>query len=160
MATKTLKEHSVLDPAIVRIFIALIIIASAIYGYRWYNYEECPTVEFAIAKNDLIVGELVEFSCKTTNLRSIKWEFGDGATDKSNISPAHIYKEPGEYIVSLTINGSCNAVQNIIVKPKYVEKKRTVIPKFSSPSKEYVDDIVRFRCLNNDTYSNKWNFGD
>ncbi len=160
MATKSLKKQSILDPAVVRIFIVLIVLATGFFVYRWQTSEECPEVDFTVAENDLLEGELVEFTCKVENMKSIKWDFGDGSTEKTNMSPAHLYEKPGEYNVTLTVNGSCNAIKSIVIQPKVVVKKTVVIPKFSCPTKVYVGDKVRFRCLNNDTRSYEWRFGD
>ncbi len=160
MATKSLKKQAILDPAVVRIFIVLIVLASGFFVFRWQNSEECPEVDFTVAENDLTEGELVEFTCKVQNIKSIKWDFGDGTTEKTSMSPAHIYEEPGEYNVSLCVNGSCNAFKTIVIQPKIVETKTVVIPKFSCPTKVYVGEKVRFSCLNNDSRTYEWCFGD
>ncbi|MBN2484898.1 MAG: PKD domain-containing protein [Bacteroidales bacterium] len=160
MPGKPFNKQKSLDPAVVRVLLIIMAIAGIIFLYRWYNYEECPGVDFSIEENNHIAGEHVEFTCKSENLKSIRWDFGDGQTDKTNLSPAHIYQKPGEYMVTLIVNGNCPVSKKIIIHPKKEVKPLPVIPKFSCPSKVFVGENVVFRCLNTDAYKYEWNFGE
>jgi PKD repeat protein len=53
----------------------------------------------------------VQFTDKSTNATSIKWEFGDKSGTSSSSKPSHIYKAEGIYTVTLTAyNGANSAV--------------------------------------------------
>jgi len=43
---------------------------------------------------------------ESNGINSIFWDFGDGTTSESYF-PTHIYEEPGEYTVTMTIDGIC-----------------------------------------------------
>lgn len=54
-------------------------------------------------------GMTVDFDgTASTNVNSFVWDFGDGTTDNSSLTPRHIYQTPGlHYYVSLTVENSC-----------------------------------------------------
>lgn len=65
-------------------------------------------------------GDEVKFTDSTGHAKSWEWRFGDGTkVDATDKSPAHVYRIPGEKVVSLVVNGDI----------KYVAyKKITVLP--------------------------------
>lgn len=57
-------------------------------------------------------GATVTFSDSSTGATSWLWSFGDGATSTEQ-DPVHTYAQPGNYIITLTINGiACTASQS------------------------------------------------
>lgn len=81
------------------------------------NPEGISQVDFSIPGGSIYNGCEVLFSNSTIGALSQEWNFGDGATSAEK-SPAHIYKEPGTYIVKLkAVNGldSKEATKSITV---------------------------------------------
>ena len=54
-------------------------------------------------------GMTVDFDgTASTQVNNFIWDFGDGSTDNSSLTPRHVYQTPGlHYYVSLTVENSC-----------------------------------------------------
>ena len=63
---------------------------------------EAPIVEFTYNVDDLTVA----FMDESEGLGDYLWDFGDG-NSSSEQNPVHIYDQPGNYSVSLTISNDC-----------------------------------------------------
>lgn len=61
-----------------------------------------PPVSFVVSVNDLNVLIINQ----TVNATSFFWEFGDGTTS-TDFAPSHLYQEPGNYTITLTIVNHC-----------------------------------------------------
>jgi PKD repeat protein len=64
------------------------------------------------------VGEDVHFAAQFNySADNLEWDFGDKTPKdrKSGMFVTHVYKNPGQYIVRLTINGECQEPKNINV---------------------------------------------
>ena len=64
---------------------------------------------FAVNKSFLTAGicppVLVRLSNNSINYTSVKWDFGDGNTADNINYPAHVYEQPGKYIITLYVYG-------------------------------------------------------
>ena len=103
---------------------------------------------------------LINFNEIGNNLashKSIFWDFGDGQSS-TLLHPDHLYKEPGRFVVKLTVTGSTGCV----------EKREFIINVDQVPIADFtlddnigcVSNIVR---INNKAFGAsfyKWNFGD
>ncbi len=73
------------------------------------NLEEAkPAVQFSADNVSIDEGEEVQFTSQITGgfaPFSYEWDFGDGTTS-TNVSPAHQYKLPGKYTVTLKVRDS------------------------------------------------------
>lgn len=49
---------------------------------------------------------ILNASASTGSISSYSWDFGDNSTDDSGPSVTHVYNEPGNYTVTLTVNDS------------------------------------------------------
>ena len=47
--------------------------------------------------------------CSTGTIMNYLWDFGDGSTSTS-VKPTHVFKDPGDYKVTLEISDSENTV--------------------------------------------------
>lgn len=93
------------------------------------------------------------------------WDFGDGA-EGGGPSPSHMYLEPGEYQVRLTITGdrigSCDNRDTDRIKVKVHAAPKAVI---HAPSQAAVEQVVTFDASASegggaDIVSWEWDFGD
>lgn len=80
-----------------------------------------PTAAFTASPGQGLAPLTVRLTDQSIGLiDSWYWEFGDGGTSTLR-NPTHIYNDPGEYIVSLTVtgtDGSSEAIASIIVTEK------------------------------------------
>jgi gliding motility-associated-like protein len=99
---------------------------------------------------------LVQLNNQSQNFTSISWNFGDG-NFSSLISPSHFYNNPGNYVLTLTANGSGTCKDS---------SKKTIVVKGPSGSFSYgplnicSPSVVNFvsQTRNNATFI--WDFGD
>lgn len=71
-----------------------------------WDFEELPISNFnySIGTND----NQVLFDNQMQNADTFHWDFGDGTTNTTTISPTHIYANNGTYTVTLTVNNCDN----------------------------------------------------
>lgn len=70
---------------------------------------------YFVASKDLLK---VAFVPSIQSGTSYAWNFGDGSTSSIK-EPVHTYEQPGTYAVSLTVNGSLTATQDVTVTDVY-----------------------------------------
>jgi len=71
----------------------------------------------------------VSFTNNSDNANSYYWEFGDGVSG-TVVEPTHIYTEPGEYIVTLTVyQGECSMSYNYVL---FIEDYTISVDEFSN----------------------------
>ena len=102
----------------------------------------------------------VFFKNTSTDINYFEWNFGDSTIDSINASPSHVYKNPGNYLVTLNIKGigGCTdekiKINAVIVDPKPVAG--FTFQSENNPTTGWVDFYAdTFGVVN---YA--WNFGD
>lgn len=120
-----------------------------------------PTANFTASVTNGIAPLSVQFTDNSENAAGWHWDFGDGNTS-TEPNPTHIYPEPGNYIVNLTVsnsNGSDSKLATITVSEKTV----SVLPvaNFSSNlTSGNAPLTVQFTDLSQNATAWNWNFGD
>ena len=105
----------------------------------------------------------VQFTSKTTGISTVKsrfWNFGDGQTGAGQ-NPAHIYRAPGTYSVSLTVTGASAGEQATAIKKDYITVN--AVPKAgftATPRNGKAPLTVQFTDGSTGASSWLWNFGD
>jgi PKD repeat protein len=95
----------------------------------------------------------------TPDAKSWLWDFGDSTDAASDKAPTHRYKQPGKYIVSLTVNGACKDIHEIEIFPKPAIHLQ--LAQIQGPSDAvYVGDRVPFSEMTPDATSWEWTFGE
>lgn len=80
------------------------------------------------------------------------WDFGDGSTSAAQ-NPDHIYREPGDYEVTLTVT-DVNGCISTIVKGKYVVFAPDLfIPNVFSPNDDGVNDVFEIVYTGKEDFS-------
>ncbi|MGQ1786406.1 MULTISPECIES: PKD domain-containing protein [unclassified Saccharicrinis] len=127
---------------------------------------ELPPVKFSYVTSGETAPATVNFNNLTKNAPLLKWDFGDPSSGKSNSSrekkPTHIYKNPGEYIVTLeTFNlllkklGSTRDTLTFKAKVKSPKALFTI-----DNNNAYAPATILFTNKSTDATSYLWTFGD
>lgn len=98
--------------------------ADTLFVPNMISVEASPVAGFTSSSPCL--GDSVHFTNTTlangTTISGYSWDFGDGTTSSSLVSPTHYYSSAGSYTVTLVVSttGSCpdTVQQNVIVLPK------------------------------------------
>jgi PKD repeat protein len=127
-----------------------------------------PTVE-AGPDQEAIEGNLVQFNGSftdpgTLDTHTIDWDFGDGETASTTLTPSHVYADNGIYTVTLTVTdddgGAGSDTLTVTVNnvpptadagPDQVTDEGNTAIDFRGA---YTDPAI------NDTHTVKWDFGD
>ena len=73
--------------------------------YQMMISTSIPDTNFVATKNNICVGETVNFYPSYQAFPSYQWNFGDGGTSNLTL-PSHTYNAPGSYTVTLNITDS------------------------------------------------------
>lgn len=149
-----------IDRMVITVFVTLIIVSSAIFGFKIYNYEPCPIVGFEVQEYNLRVGEDIHFYNNTVGDHTLEWDFGDSTEVSWATDPVHIYSKPGEYMVKLTANGQCFDYKTVVIQNPVPVIDRTLIPSFVAPREVRVGQKVRFNDLTDGANVWEWRFGE
>lgn len=101
----------------------------------------------------------ISFENKSVNAQKYNWNWGDGTPASGEKAPTHTYKNPGEYMVTLTVLGK---------NGETVETKKKIRVSYPAPvadfsfSKGFVStaDIVSFTNKSSNATEYVWDFGD
>ncbi len=147
-----------LDEKVIFTMVLISIVASFITAFRYKNDKPCAAFDFSATSNDYKVGHYIFFTtADTRNAESWEWDFGDKTpVDKiSGPSATHIYKEPGQFDITLTINGKCKQYQSININSVAKDSIPFVIPQVIWPIEPIkVGQPIMFR--DNTNGANRW----
>jgi hypothetical protein len=124
------------------------------------SYSDCSAADFNIDKGPLVAGKIVSFQDRTPGASEWRWTFGDeseAATDKEAL---HVYKHPGEYWVTLQVNGGCTVRKKITVRKNNPVVNSSRYPSFRLPSTARVGEKIEFVNDTEGANSWKWSFGE
>jgi gliding motility-associated-like protein len=82
----------------------------------------------------------VKFTDKSTNAVSHAWDFGDGQ-GSSEQNPEHSYRQPGEYVVSLTTHNVDGCISTVQHGPFIVLAPDIFIPNVFTPADDGTNDV-------------------
>jgi PKD repeat protein len=103
---------------------------------------ETLRAEFSVGAHEGTAPMTVSFSDESSgNVVSWLWDFGDGTTSTSQ-NPTHQYTQPGNYTVSLTVNGSSTETKNNFVVVRFYDK---ILDNVDYPKAHYRSKTILFR---------------
>lgn len=112
--------------------------------------EGSPIARMNIADTTICVNSAIEFdgsasSDPSGSLPSFAWDLGDGNSE-TGPKVRHVFTEPGEYVVSLTVEGSgsgmCSNISQVTGKVRVIEgpEANFEIPAWAAPGEEITLD--------------------
>jgi len=128
---------------------------------------EEPIADFSYSPEVPVEDEVVEFTDQSTEtdgeIIKWSWDFGDGSISEEQ-NPSHIYTEPGNYMVELTVIDG-NDLTDSTEKEIIVEELEEPIADFSySPEVPVEGEVVEFTDQSTETDGEivkwSWSFGE
>ena len=159
MSTKN-KMSNHIDKSVTHFFIIAFFVSASVLAYKATKYSPCKEVKFDIKTKEFVEGKLIKFVDNTANAVSWEWNFGDGSKYTNNKEALHIFKKPGEYNVSLLVNGICQETRKLVIKEKEFMIDSTKLAVFNLPKSIRVGKelVVSDKTANASTW--EWRFGE
>ncbi len=131
--------------------------------YLWFqnqNNINSENINAQVFPNTVNVGDTVNFKDNTPNVKTIRWDFGDGFTSDTN-KGYHLFKKPGYYQVTVLINNKYPKTFPILVsvKPDSITKP-TVQTEIQAATEAYQHSNVLFTTNNTTAKEFRWKFGE
>lgn len=153
-----------LDEKIIVSMLIVSFIALVLTAFRYKNYKPCTSFNFTAYANYFNVGHYIFLKASDThNAKSWEWDFGDKTTPDKTSGPvaSHIYNQPGQYMITLTVNGTCKQYQNIVINSVPKDSIKYVIPQaIWPPEPVIVGQSVIFRDMTNGANRWEWYIGE
>lgn len=156
--TKKLTKH--LDKIILRFFIAVFLLSTPVFAYRYVKNKSCEEVVFTSDADSYRQGELIKFTDGTEQAKSWKWDFGDSTAISTVRNPLHVFKNSGEFLVKLTVNDFCEHTQVITIDEKLFLKDPKKFPVFNIPESVTVGETLVIQDLTENASVWEWRFGE
>lgn len=144
------------DSKIVNIFILFGIIGLGFLSYRFYTYTPQPDVNFAVLGSSHKVKEMIKFENYTAGKHEFLWEFGDSTKSSVRRDPVHVYKNPGEYEVSLLVDNKYKKTCKVAIGKEYRMAPDVVMPKVIGPSSVVAGKTFALTCPTENVRSYVW----
>lgn len=136
------------------------IIALVTLAFRFATSHPCSPIAIQINANAFVEGNVITFKAATQGGSTFAWNFGDNNTvEEQNPSTTHIYKNAGKYTVSVTVNGQCTEVQNVVITEAAVIANNS-LQLFVGPDTAYVNEPVSYEDQSLNSTSWEWYFED
>ncbi|MCD0469046.1 PKD domain-containing protein [Flavobacterium sp. JAS] len=148
-----------IDIRVVFFFVILLLIGIITFIIQLFNHVDCEDAKFYVFSDHSQTEESIEFYDKTPNAKSWKWDFGDGSEPDVRKHTFHVYKNPGTYFVTLTINENCVHTKEMVIKDKFAADKLGT-PKIIAAKIIFVGQPTYFKSVSDDAKTWEWAFGE
>jgi len=132
------------------------IFSCGILGFKYYNSEPLPVVDFSIAGNDHLVGELISFDNQISGKHDFAWDFGDSSMVSIKRKPIHHYSKAGQYEVKLLVDGKYEVVKTVVVKERVKNKPSYLIAKIVGENSVLTGKPLNLTCSTDGAKSFQW----
>nr|WP_315026269.1 PKD domain-containing protein [uncultured Chryseobacterium sp.] len=146
------------DSRIFLIFGGILLISLLLLLYQYFQHVDCENANYFIHADEYTPNHVVEFYDHTEGAKSWKWDFGDHTAVDHRQRTLHTYKKPGEYIVKLTINGSCKHEKLVTITS--ISQQTGYLPHIIAPNVVFKGDVVKFNAEKEGGESWEWSFGE
>lgn len=150
-----------LDDNVIITLLAVCVIASLAFVVRYSNYKPCGPFNINTIGNTFNTGSIIRFETDVKDFKELEWDFGDNQTDLTTVSSSiHSYDYPGEYVITLSVDGRCTQYKTIFVRlaPKVVDS--TLVPRVVIPENTEVGKPTSFADTTRNAVSWEWRFGE
>ena len=147
-----------IDPRIYISFGVLFLLSLIFFIYQYFRHIDCENAKYIVHADEFLVNRVVEFYDNTEGATSWKWDFGDSTAIDNRQRTFHQYKKPGEYIVKLTINGTCTHEKLVTISS--ISQQVGYLPIIMAPDVAFVGDVVQFDAEKEGGESWEWSFGE
>lgn len=142
------------------LFFTLFFMGAIVYFlFQFFNRVDCDTSKFYVLSEHFQSNEAVEFYDKTVNANSWEWDFGDNSELDPRQHTFHIYKRPGKYIVTLTINDNCVHAKEVVITDNNSINK-SEMPIIIASQSITVGRPTYFRGIKQGGKTWEWSFGE
>lgn len=161
-AKKAVSAGYRLDPKVIITMSVIALISIGIFGFRYMSHTPCKPVQVTIDATNFYTGTPIRFSCTAGKNDKCDWSVGDpeGKTFTGE-TILYTYTEPGQYMIELTVNGSCKEYKYVTIEkaPKILDPD--LIPHIiaSAPETEIGKEVV-FTDSTLKATSWEWRFGE
>lgn len=130
------------DPKIYWSFGVLLCLGIFLFIFQCSRHVDCEEANFYVFADNYAVKEVIEFGDKTKNAKSWKWDFGDGSPADFRQRTFHTYEKTGEYVVTLTINGSCTSQKVLTITS--LNQQVGYLPSIEAPDVVFLGETTKF----------------
>jgi PKD repeat protein len=139
---------------------AVCLLALIVLGFQYAGRETCQPVSIAYS-DSLMAGNIVRFRADMPGGRTYSWNFGDGTSkEEKATTTTHIFKNAGQYEVSVLVNGSCEQTRTIVVKEAPIVVNTGMLPVIISSDTLYTGKPATFTDGSTTSTSWEWSFGE
>lgn len=136
------------------------VIGLFVMGYKFLTYSDCTGADFTFERDQLIAGQIVSFKDQSPEAIEWEWTFGDGSPPAAGEEVLHVFKHPGEYAVTMQVDGGCAVRKKVIVRKREPAARTSRYPDFSMPPTARVGEPVRFTDNTAGANEWQWSFGE
>jgi FOG: PKD repeat len=147
-----------IDARIYIIFAIILLLSIVFLLFQYFRHIDCEKANYYIHADEYLVNKVIEFNDNTQGATSWKWDFGDSTNIDTRQRTIHYYKNPGEYIVRLTINGSC--IHEKLITITSISQQIGYLPIIMAPDVATVGETVHFNAEKESGESWEWSFGE
>ncbi len=149
-----------LDKSVIYLFLAAFLVSATVLAYKYIKFSPCEEVSFDIKAQKYTIGELIKFNDGTIGATNWRWDFGDKTPLFTQKEALHIYKQPGEYVVTLIVNNTCESTKTITIKDKEVVIDSTKFPVFEIPKSIMFGKTLSVEDKTPNATTWEWRFGE
>ncbi len=154
-----MKENKFFDVKIVLLFAVLLLFGIVYLIIQFFNHVDCEDAQFYVLSEHSRSEESIEFYDKTENAKTWVWDFGDATPSDKRQHTFHVYKQPGKYTVTLTINGTCVHTKELVLTSKYAVDRADMAVIIASQIIT-VGQPTYFTAIKEDGKTWEWAFGE
>lgn len=147
-----------IDARIYIIFAIILFLSIVFLLFQYFRHIDCEKANYYIHADEYLVNKVIEFNDNTQGATSWKWDFGDSTNIDTRQRTIHYYKNPGEYIVRLTINGNC--IHEKLITITSISQQIGYLPIIMAPDVATVGETVHFNAEKESGESWEWSFGE
>lgn len=111
-----------LDRRVSTLMVILSVVSIGLLAYKIGSDAPCREVAVAMSSltnqksNSFFTNELIHFSAPLEEKEEVEWNFGDKSTTLTGAHVTHMFKEAGDFTITVEINGRCRTTELISIK--------------------------------------------